>query len=70
LLVDDKPNVWLLNPKNFSSWNRLIRVTAWILRFRHNITSKDKNKGCLTVDELLAAEEQWWKIVQQDSYPS
>ena len=42
---------------------RTLRVTAWILRFKHNsLTKRHKTKkrtGPLTTDELSYAKDQW-----------
>ena len=49
----------LLIPFNkFSSYNKLVRVMAWILRFAHNINPQREIKysGHLTVPELQKAE--------------
>ena len=55
--------------KKFSSWLKLVRTTAWILRF----LTVCRNKVRSTTDELVpteytAAEELWWKKVQLDSF--
>ncbi|KRX59244.1 Protein UBASH3A -like protein [Trichinella sp. T9] len=56
----DAANV--INPGRYSSFERLIRVTAWCRRFRHNTTmpacSKRTGIG-LTSDELKEAERIW-----------
>ena len=47
-----------LNPTRYSSMTRLVRVTAWVLRFIDNCqhTKKDRKKGELTVEELSDSE--------------
>ena len=44
----------------FSTWLRLKRVIAWMVRFFSNCRrfSEDRDDGCLTVDELSDAEHQ------------
>lgn len=42
----------ILNLKDHSSFNRILRVTAWVLRFVDNSRKKDeKRKGSLTAEE-------------------
>ena len=46
---------------------KLLRVTAWVLRFTKNIRpGHEKIKGRLTREELIAAENEWLKAVQLD----
>ncbi|XP_058816619.1 uncharacterized protein LOC131679884 [Topomyia yanbarensis] len=56
----------------FSSWRRLLRVTALVLRFPANIRRRRANKtpltGPLTQEELLRAEMFNYKRAQQDVY--
>jgi len=54
----------------FSSWSRLIRATAYVLRFVNNLKDKVKRTGSLDLEELHMAELLWWKKVQLDSFPS
>ena len=57
---------------HYSSFIRLKRVTAWVLRFTHNCrTRKISNTQLspnLTTAELQAAETYWLSIVQQDHF--
>ena len=48
------------------SYWRLVRITAWILRWR----IKKKRTGLLTTEELSRAELTWIKLVQQSSRES
>ena len=57
---------------NYSSFSRLKRVTAWVLRFvdnckLHRIPSTLRH-GVLTVEELLEAERYWLKVAQNESF--
>ena len=58
----------------FSSFTRLKRVTAWILRFINNAhPSTRKMKGAnvhphLVVSEIVAAENYWISIAQSDHF--
>lgn len=56
-----------------SSWNRLIRITSWLLRFKYNTqcsSSGDKQKmvGGLSVIELNNAKTIWLKFVQATAF--
>ena len=57
---------------NYSSWNRLLRVTAWINRFRTNLLSTVRNSiktiGTLTVQELKLTERIIIKSVQRNHF--
>jgi len=54
----------------FSSWTKLIRSTAYVLRFIYNCQSSKKKFGVLDVEELKTAERLWWLKVQKDFYPT
>ncbi|XP_068692626.1 uncharacterized protein [Montipora foliosa] len=64
----------ILNCEDFSSWRRLIRVTAYVRRFCQNLRSKLKrvdcnqkgNVGPLNALEIEDAEEYWLKFAQSD----
>jgi hypothetical protein len=59
----------LLDPAGYSNWLKLVRVTAWILRFCHNLCKKDRrNAEVLSVKELEEAELYWIKSAQQDPF--
>ncbi|CAB3980749.1 Hypothetical predicted protein [Paramuricea clavata] len=59
----------LLDPAGYSNWLKLVRVTAWILRFCHNLRKKDRrNAEVLSVEELEEAELNWIKSAQQDRF--
>ena len=51
-----------------SSWNRLIRITAWILRFVQCCQRKSSDKGCLTVIELQDAQNLLIQHVQKSAF--
>ncbi|KAJ8974578.1 hypothetical protein NQ317_014783 [Molorchus minor] len=54
-LFNSDSNFWHLN--HFSSYNKTIRMIAWIKRFCFNARNpQDALRGTLTVDELRAAE--------------
>jgi hypothetical protein len=59
----------VIDSKKFSKWKRLVRVTAWILRYVRNLRSKRKPKeeiDPLTADELERSEEFWIKKAQKE----
>ncbi|XP_065075304.1 uncharacterized protein LOC135699056 [Ochlerotatus camptorhynchus] len=60
----------VLDFERFSSWKRMLRTTAYVLRFLYN-TSKPEQKllGPLTQAELLGAEHTILKRIQRESYP-
>lgn len=49
---------WRLDPKRYSNWTRLLRVTAYVLRFVNNciLKTEERVKGILSSDEMLKAE--------------
>lgn len=52
----------------FSSWLKLIRTTAWIIRIIETLMKKLNKRGELTCSELDNAEKLWIKSVQKDSF--
>ena len=60
----------VIDVNNYSTLQRLVRVTAWIRRFVDNAkaSAKQEEKGAerLGVDELKCAESEWLKTVQSD----
>ena len=70
----------LMNPLKYSSWTRLIRVTAWVKRFADNLLAKMKKQGklsdfetgegvILTPGELDRAGKLWVKQAQEERFP-
>ena len=66
----------LIDCKKFSNWRRLVRVSAYVLRFISNLrmqleknrtaeSSKEPNDGLLTPQELKDAEIYWVKESQK-----
>ncbi|XP_065197565.1 uncharacterized protein LOC135829088 [Sycon ciliatum] len=57
--------------ERFSSWCRLVRATAWVLRITRHLRhgGRDTAKPSLTVPELRAAESLWWKAAQAEGFP-
>ena len=59
----------VIDSTKFSKWKRLVRVTAWILRYVQNLRCKRKPKkeiDPLTSDELERGEEIWIKTGQRE----
>jgi len=58
----------LLDPTKYSSYWRLLRVTAWILRLRHITLRKEGISGNLTALELEVTRSYWIQTVQGESF--
>ena len=57
----------IFRPEDFSTWKRLHRVTAYVLRFTHNCRKKDNNTkllGPLSAQEIAKAEDYWIRRAQ------
>ncbi|XP_071043092.1 uncharacterized protein [Parasteatoda tepidariorum] len=59
----------IIDAKNYSSYFRLLRVTAWILRFISNCRSQDKKVGEFDTVEIYDARNYWIQVVQKESFP-
>ncbi|GFS82752.1 integrase catalytic domain-containing protein [Nephila pilipes] len=53
---------------HFSSYTKLLRVTAWILRFLHICRNEQRFLFELTVEELLKTKDYWILTVQQQCF--
>ena len=70
IIADDNiPSPFELMDENHSSLSKLIRVTAWILRFIQKLKHKKKEVGPLTASELKDAKKHWELYIQQKNYP-
>ena len=49
-----------------SCWKKLVlvHVTAYVLRYIHNLRKKDKRKGVVSIDEIKEAEMYWVRYLQ------
>ena len=70
LNTDNDTSIWRLNPERFSSWKRLTRTQAWVMRFIFNAcTSRDKrlldDDHELTLEEINDTESHIVKTMQQ-----
>ena len=54
-----------INEEKFSSHNKLIRVTAWFLRFMTNLKGGSIKKGFLCDDELWQPTKMWIEYIQR-----
>ena len=68
----------LMDPSKYSSWIRLIRATAWLMRFVAKLSTKVKKrdnlpeaqmKESLTPTELDEARDFWVKQAQSELFP-
>ena len=56
----------LIDSHHFSSFDKLLRITAWVKRFVYNCqSSKLKKSGNLAVEEIVDAEEVWIREIQE-----
>ena len=62
---------WCLEHTRFSSWTRLTRIHAWILRFVQNseLPSQVRKEGELSPQEILESEGLIIKEAQKESFP-
>ena len=60
----------LPNASHFSSWMKLLRSTAWMLRFVTACRTRERYEfDDLLLHEIQAAERIWWTKSQRDSFP-
>ncbi|CAB4000760.1 PREDICTED: uncharacterized protein LOC106817603 [Paramuricea clavata] len=69
ILGSFNPDIPCIDPKNFSNWQRLVRITAYCKRFGHNarVSAQDKlelKSGPLQPSEINDAKEFWILKVQ------
>ena len=70
-LVVIEPNVEaVINFEKFSDADKLLRITALVLRFIHKLKgklykTKTEYDDCLTSEEIKSAERVWIKHVQE-----
>ncbi|GFU51505.1 integrase catalytic domain-containing protein [Trichonephila clavipes] len=59
------------DPSYFSNYDRIIRLVAWMLRFKHNCKNvTGKKHGELTVTEFQEAETKVLLMIQTESFLS
>lgn len=52
----------------FSSWSRLLRVTAWVERFVQKTRRKERTSGALKSCEIKRAELKWLLYIQRKCF--
>ena len=72
LLTVFVPEVPVLDVSRYSSFTRVRRITAWIIRFVKNCLARKRRTerltSFLTVQELAEAESYWLSISQRDHF--
>jgi len=58
----------LIDSSRFSSYRKLLRVTAWVLRFERHARQQSRFSGELDALELTNARSYWIKEVQSDCF--
>ena len=58
----------LIESSRFSSYWKLLRVTAWVLRFVRHVKRRRSASGELEVSELMEARTYWIREVQRDCF--
>ncbi|GFU29865.1 uncharacterized protein TNCV_1686731 [Trichonephila clavipes] len=59
----------IINLSKFSSLQKLLRVTSWLLRFVHNIRNRfNKRSDDLSTKEIDGVEKFWNQLVQRDAF--
>lgn len=65
----DKPAApFGISERNYSSLTKLLRVSAWALRFIRKLQNKSTTKEQLTSDEISQAKVMWEKYVQKSVF--
>ena len=67
--LKENKHLWRLNPNRFSSWQKFIRVQAWVYRFIDNCRLRERESGELKTGEIEDAETQAIKSAQQEAFP-
>lgn len=60
----------IIDISRYSSYTRLLRVTAWILRFVHNCGSQPRITHELNCSEIEKAKDYWIQTVQHQCFPA
>ncbi|XP_011860279.1 PREDICTED: uncharacterized protein LOC105557609 [Vollenhovia emeryi] len=55
--------------RRYSVMMRLLRVSAFCLRFAHNARSAEKRSGYVSAEELGVARKRWVRIAQEEDFP-
>ncbi len=70
IVIEDCQKRFIVNPKKYSSYTRLVRITAWVIRFIHIIMklSQRPDTSYLTVNEIIRAEQHLLKQAQHKDF--
>ena len=68
ILNISKAHDWKLEPEKFSSWKRLCRTTAWVIRFIKNCKTTNRLNGTLTPSEIQDAQNLFIRKAQHDKF--
>ncbi|XP_072140680.1 uncharacterized protein [Dermacentor andersoni] len=59
----------IFNVENYSSFSRVVRVTAWVRRFVDNCHNKEgRTIGPLRAEEVISAERYWLAKAEEDAF--
>jgi hypothetical protein len=58
----------IITIENYSSFDKLLRITAYVLRFIHNIKGKERYTGSLSISEIKNAHNYLVKCVQAETF--
>ena len=66
LKVDDSCLSEVINIRNYNSLNKLLRVTAWVMRFISNLKKKTEERRQEQLNNIrVLAEELWWLSAEE-----
>ena len=68
--LKENKHLWCLNPNRFSSWQKFIRVQAWVHRFINNCRLRERESGELKPGEIEDAEIQPIKSANKKLFPT
>jgi hypothetical protein len=68
LVGPTEPPGRLIESSRFSSYCRLLRTTAWVLRFVRHARRRRRSSGELDASELKEARAHWIREVQRDCF--
>ena len=57
-----------IKEERFSTLLKLLRVTAWVIRFTNRLRRRDTEKGTLTAEEIQVAKQLWDVYIQNKHY--
>ena len=69
--VNEDASVWRLQPERFSSWTKLIRIQAWVMRFINNCHVSESKRLLdreLQLEEINDVETQIIREIQKELF--